>query len=129
MDGFISWDIKSPGISFCLNFGRITIFRTTLAALEYPEYYRFLFNPEKRLFAMQICRMDAEGAHRLPEVSEEESCDIKSKDLVRFVYQTCGWKKNLTYRVPGIFVPGERLVHFGLEDALELHQGRLIEPV
>lgn len=77
---------------------------------------------------MQVCGIDDDGAHRLPEITEDGSCDIKSKDMVRFIFQTCGWDRRLTYRVPGKYVPGERLVNFVLADALELHQGRLLEP-
>lgn len=128
MEGYASWDYKSPGISFSLQAGRIVIFRTTLEALDYPEYYRFLFNPENRLFAMQICGIDDEGAHRLPKMDPEGSCEIKSKGLVRLVYQICGWKKELTYRIPGSHIPGERLVNYDLADALEVYQGQLIEP-
>ena len=128
MEGFATWDNKTPGISLCMRFGRITIFRTTLAALGYPEYYRFLFNPENRKLAIQICGMLDDGAYRLPEIKEDETCDIKCKDLVRFVFLTCEWNRNLTYRIPGKHIPGKRLVDFNLADAIELNQWRLLEP-
>ena len=51
--------------------------------------------------------------------------DIKSKDLVRFVFQSCGWKKKLTYRVPGVrLAPDIHKVYFDLRQALEVHEGR-----
>jgi glycosyltransferase involved in cell wall biosynthesis len=50
---------------------------------------------------------------------------IKSKDLVRFVFQSCGWKKKLTYRVPGVrLAPDSHKVYFDLHQALEVHEGR-----
>ena len=32
------------GMSFCEEEGRITVFRKTLEALEWPSHYRFLYN-------------------------------------------------------------------------------------
>ena len=127
MEGFTAWDYKSPGISFSAMSGRITLFKTTLAALDYPEYYRFLFNPESQMFAMQICGIDDDGAHRLPKADKEGRCEIKSIALVRFVYHICGWKKRNTYRIPGKVCQEERLVSFNLSEALGLYQGRLLD--
>ena len=41
--------------------------------------------------------------------------------------KSCGWKKTLTYRVPGIYYPVQKLVNFRLSNTLELHEGRLKE--
>lgn len=38
----IVWNHSDPGISFAAPSGRITIFKTTLKALGYPPYFRFL---------------------------------------------------------------------------------------
>lgn len=125
---YVSWDYSTPGISFSLVPGRITIFKNTLEALGYPEYYRFLFDTENRRFAVQVCEIDDEGAHRLPETFLHDHYAIKSMDLVRFVYSTCDWNRKVTYRIPGEVYPAERLVNFNLVGALELHEGRLKEP-
>lgn len=128
MEVYIAWDYSVPGISFNVVTGRITIFKTTLAAMEYPEYFRFLFSPEDRVFGVEPCAIDDGGAQRLPEEITREHYDIKSKDLVRFVYQSCGWKKKLTYRIPGErFAPDSHLVYFNLRKAMEVHEGRVKE--
>ena len=112
MDEYIAWDYSAPGISFNVGSGRITIFKTTLEAIGYPEHFRFLFSPDG-------------GAHRLPEIVKRDHYDIKSKDLVRFVFQSCGWAKKLTYRVPGVRkAPDSHTVYFDLQQALEVHEGR-----
>ena len=46
-DEYYTWNHTALGISFMISAGRITIFKTTLAALDYPEYYRFMFNSSK----------------------------------------------------------------------------------
>ncbi len=115
MGEYIAWDYSVPGISFNVVTGRITIFKTTLAATEYPEYFRFLFSPEDLVFGIEPCAIDDGGAQRLPDEITRAHYDIKSIDLVRFIYQSCGWKKKLTYRIAG--EKYGRLVCFGLRRA------------
>ena len=98
---YIIWDQSAPGISFNVVTGRITIFKQTLVALGYPEYFRFLFSPEDMFFGVEPCGIDDEGANRLPDEITREQYDINSIGLVRFVYKTCGWEKKLTYRIAG----------------------------
>lgn len=67
MEVYIAWDYSVPGISFNVVTGRITIFKTTLAAMGYLEYFRFLFSPEDRVFGIEPYAIDDGGAQRLPE--------------------------------------------------------------
>jgi hypothetical protein len=128
MDEFIAWDFSVPGISFNINSGRITIFKTTLVAMGFPEFFHFLFSPEDRIFGIEPCGIDDGGAYRFPDVITREHYDFKCIDLVRFVYQTCGWKKKLTYRIPGErLAPDSRTILFDLQNALEVHEGRVKE--
>ena len=125
MDEYIAWDFSVPGISFNVVSGRITIFKATLVAMGYPEYFRFLFSPEDLVFGIEPCAIDDGGAQRLPDEIAREHYDIKSKDLVRFVYQTCRWRKRLTYRIPGVkSAPDSHQVYFDLRQAMEVHEGR-----
>lgn len=125
MEKYISWDLKQPGISFSLADGRITIFKRTLDVLEYPEYYRFLFSPEDRLFAVQRCEMSDPGSNRLGDIGQD-NYSVKTMDLVRFVYQSCGWKPKITYRVAGVEFPEEGAMQFDLSAAYEIHEGRVL---
>lgn len=126
MDGFVTWDLKQPGISFCLNEGRITLFKSTLDVIGYPEFYRFLFSPEDRLFAVQKCGMGDHGANRLGKVNQDHY-SVKTMDLVRFVYSACGWKEKVTYRIAGVSFPEDQAVQFDLESAFEIREGRVVE--
>ena len=128
MDEYVIWDFAIPGISFNVNSGRITIFKATLVALGYPEYFRFRFDPEQRIFGIEPCDMKDGGSYRLPKVFNREHYELKCKDLVRFVYETCGWKKKLTYRAAGeLYSPDEKLIFFDLQRAYEIHEGRMKE--
>lgn len=128
MDEYVIWDNTSPGISFNIETGRITIFKTTLVELGYPEFFRFLFSPEDLMFGIEPCGIDDGGSHRLPDEITREHYDIKSVGLVRFVYKTCGWKKKLTYRIAGKkYAPDSKLICFDLRKAYEIHEGRMKE--
>ena len=128
MEEYRTWDHSAPGISFNVVTGRITIFKQTLVAMGYPEYFRFLFSPEDLVFGIEPCGIDDEGAKRLPDEITREHYDIKSVHLVRFVYKTCGWQKKLTYRIPGEkYAPDSGLVVFDLRKAYEIHEGRMKE--
>ena len=125
MDEYINWDYSVPGISFNVVTGRITIFKRTLEAMGYPEYFRCLFDPDNQFFGVEPCSIDDDGANWLPDELTRDHYDIKSKNLVRFVYKTCGWEKKLTYRIAGT-VDGS-LVYFDLQKAYEIHEGRMLE--
>ena len=73
---------------------------------------------------IEPCNIDDGGANRLPDNLTRDHYDIKSKDLVRFVFQSCGWKKKLTYRVPGVcLAPDSHKDHsiFALRRGTELN--------
>lgn len=122
---YIPWDASSPGISFGLSSGRISVFLKTLDYLSYPEFIRFLFNPDSGMFAVQACGMNDEGAKPMHVRKPEEGVAIKTIDLVRLVYSSCGWKPRISYRVAGEFFPKDKLVRFDLSKAFEVHEWRL----
>ena len=49
------------GMSFCEEEGRITVFRKTLEALEWPSHYRFLYNRKMKQIAVQACGAEESG--------------------------------------------------------------------
>lgn len=125
---YVDWDYSMPGISFCLKSGRVTIFKTTLEVIGYPEFYRFLYNPDTKMMAIEPCAMNAPGAYALVNVKKEETYDVSSIDFVRMMYRENGWKKQISYRIAGIAYPQDRAVEFDLRKALEIHEGRVMEP-
>ena len=74
------------GMSFCEEEGRITVFRKTLEALEWPSHYRFLYNRKMKQIAVQACGAEESGAHRVGKPDESNSDEIKCMALVRMIY-------------------------------------------
>ena len=129
MEEYRTWDQSAPGISFNVVTGRITVFKQTLVAMGYPEFFRFLFSPEDLVFGVEPCGIDDEWAKRLPDEITMDHYDIKSIKLVRFIYKQCGWQKKLTYRIPGVkYAQDSGLVVFDLRKAYEIHEERMKEP-
>ncbi len=78
--------------------------------------------------SIQPCSIEDDGAKQMPEENVDGHYEISSKNLIRYVYQICGWDKKLSYRVPGEVYESDRpLVHFDLQKAYELHEGRLLK--
>ena len=125
---YISWDLSQPGLSFSLSSGRIIVFLRTLDLLGYPEFIRFLFNPDSGMLAVQTCGMNDEGAKRLLIQKPDECVSIKNMDLVRLVYSSRRWNPRISYRIAGEFVHAEKLVNFDLSAAYEIHEGRIKKP-
>lgn len=122
---YVAWDNSVPGISFCLKSGRVTIFKTTLAVIGFPEFYRFLYKPEQHHLAIEPCAMNDPGAYALVNVKKEETYDVSSMDFVRMMYHENGWNGRISYRIAGVAFPNEKAVEFDLESAFEIHEGRV----
>ena len=79
----------------------------------------------KQMFAIQACGMDAEGANRVPKKNQADRYEIKSKNLVRLIYQSCGWDRTRSYRLPGVEYPQQRLVNYDLCHAIPIFEGKI----
>lgn len=117
-----TWQQNMLGITFRYADGRITVFRSALESIGRPEFYHFLYNPTKQMFAIQACGMDAEGANRVPKKNQDDRYEIKSKNLVRLIYQSCGWDRTRSYRLPGVEYPQQRLVNYDLCRAIPIFE-------
>ena len=96
------------GMSFCEEEGRITVFRKTLEALEWPSHYRFLYNRKMKQIAVQACGAEESGAHRVGKPDDS------------------GWDKKMSYRLLGRAFPQQRLVSFKITDAMQIENGRVL---
>ncbi len=90
-----TWQQNMLGITFRYADGRITVFRSALESIGRPEFYHFL------------------------------RYEIKSKNLVRLLYQSCGWDRTRSYRLPGVEYPQQRLVNYDLCRAIPIFEGKV----
>ena len=103
------WNQRMLGLTFNVEDGRITIFRSTLEALGWPTHYRFLYNREAKQVAVQNCTAEDAGAHKTPKLTVSNSCEIKCVALVRMIYRDMRWNRNNTYRLEGKASPDSNL--------------------
>ena len=54
-----------------------------------------------------------------------DAVEIKSMDLVRYIYRCARWSPKHSYRIAGEVYHDERIVKFTLSEAMEVHEGRL----
>ena len=101
------WNQRMLGLTFNVEDGRITIFRSTLEALGWPTHYRFLYNRE----AKQV----------------SNSCEIKCVALVRMIYRDMRWNRNNTYRLEGKSIPRQQLVSFDLGTPFLVENGKALD--
>ena len=121
------WHAGVLGMTFSIDEGRITIFRSTLETLGWPSHYRFLYNPQMNQIAVQACKAGDAGAHRVGKLNEFSSCEIKCVAFVRMVYKDAEWNKRRSYRMIGNPFPEQRLVSFRIQDALPIENGRVLD--
>ena len=121
------WNQRMLGLTFNVEDGRITIFRSTLEALDWPTHYRFLYNREAKQVAVQNCTAEDAGAHKTPKLTVSNSCEIKCVALVRMIYRDMRWNRNNTYRLEGKNVPRQQLVSFDLDIPFLVENGKALD--
>ncbi len=121
------WHAGVLGMTFSIDEGRITIFRSTLETLSWPSHYRFLYNPQMNQIAVQACKAGDVGAHRVGKLNEFSSCEIKCVAFVRMVYKNAHWNKRRSYRMIGNPFPEQKLVSFQIQEALPIENGRVLD--
>lgn len=112
------WYSGMLGVTFNANEGRITIFRSMLEALGWPTYYRFLYNRKMGQIAVQACKAENAGAHRVTRLNETNSCEIKCVAFSRMIYQDAHWNMKRSYRLDGKLFPEQNpceFSHFGCD--------------
>ena len=70
------WNQRMLGLTFNVEDGRITIFRSTLEALGWPTHYRFLYNREAKQVAVQNCTAEDAGGHETPKLTVGSTREI-----------------------------------------------------
>ena len=121
------WYSGMLGVTFNSEEGRITIFRSTLEALGWPTHYRFLYNRTMGQIAVQACRAEDAGAHRVTTLNETNSCEIKCVVFSRMIYQNAHWNMKRSYRLVGKSFPEQSLVSFSITDAIPIENGKMLD--
>ena len=121
------WNQRMLGLTFNVEDGRITIFRSTLEALGWPTRYRFLYNREAKQVAVQNCTAEDAGAHKTPKLTVSNSCEIKCVALVRMIYRDMRWNRDNTYRLEGKSIPRQQLVSFDLGTPFLVENGKALD--
>lgn len=121
------WYSGMLGVTFNAEEGRITIFRSTLEALGWPTHYRFLYNRKMGQIAVQACKAEDAGAHRVTRLNETNSCEIKCVAFSRMIYRDAHWSMKRSYRLVGRLFSEQKLVSFPVSDAIPIESGKILD--
>lgn len=121
------WYSGMLGVTFNAEEGRITIFRSTLEALGWPTHYRFLYNRKMGQIAVQACKAEDAGAHRVTRLNETNSCEIKCVAFSRMIYRDAHWSMKRSYRLVGRSFSEQNLVSFPVSDAIPIENGKMLD--
>ncbi len=121
------WYSGMLGVTFNAEEGRITIFRSTLEALGWPTHYRFLYNRKMGQIAVQACKAEDAGAHRVTKLNETNSCEIKCVAFSRMIYRDAHWNMKRSYRLAGKSFLEQNLVSFPISDAIPIENGKMLD--
>lgn len=104
------------GIYLTMKERQVYIYRETIRELGNPAFFRFLLNPEKRKFAIEVCALGDPGYYTTP-VLEDDRYRVNSIKLLRLIWNLCEWDEDRTYRVPGVVYHKENIAEFLLDEA------------
>lgn len=121
------WYSGMLGVTFNAEEGRITIFRSALEALGWPTHYRFLYNRKMGQIAVQACKAENAGAHRVTRLNETNSCEIKCVAFSRMIYRDAHWSMKRSYRLVGRLFSEQNLVSFPVSDAIPIENGKILD--
>lgn len=121
------WYSGMLGVTFNAEEGRITIFRSTLEALGWPTHYRFLYNRKMGQIAVQACKAEDAGAHRVTRLNETNSYEIKCVAFSRMIYRDAHWNMKRSYRLVGRSFSEQKLVSFPVSDAIPIENGKILD--
>lgn len=98
---------------------RIKIFKTTVAALGYPEYIRTMIDPKEKCFAIQACEKSDDNAIEFSKPSGEQKIAvfIHNPIILATLRNMMEWTDDTRYQIQGTFVPSEQGIIFDLTTA------------
>lgn len=110
-------------ISFYLRGGTIHIHRSTIRALDNPQFVRFLISDDGTTLLVQSYYKKDFRSFRVPESTNDEigRVQIHSKGLCGVFMKRFGWKEELSYRIPGKPFPTQGVAAFDLTRAEVIH--------
>lgn len=111
---------SSLSISVDIKKNRIRVFKNTLNVLERPQYIQLLINPHNRVLALRAVDSNISEAHRvlLSQLNSDHPFEMYSTSLIRKLKVLFPEFNDATLiKIPGVHVPGKRLLLFSLDMA------------
>lgn len=86
-----------------------------------------LYNRKMGQIAVQACKAEDAGAHRVTKLNETNSCEIKCVAFSRMIYRDAHWNMKSSYRLAGNSFLEQNLVSFPISDAIPIENGKMLD--
>ena len=113
-------DLKNKTyISFYLKDGSIHVYTDAIRFLGQPNYIRFLLNNDGSSMVMEPYHKKEFQSIRVRKNADRklEKTRFRSAYLCRLMTFALGWNQEKSYRVPGRFIPAQKIVVFDMTKA------------
>ena len=106
-------------VSFYLKDGVINVYTDAIRFLGEPNYIRFLLNRDGSSMIMQACHKKEFQSIRVHKNVDRSLMQTRfcSAAMCRLMTYALGWEKNKSYRVPGKYIPAQKIVVFDMTQA------------
>lgn len=108
-----------PTIRVALKDYRLYINQATLIKLGKPLYLRFLYNSEKKLFAITGTNNESFDCFKVPEKATNGKCYVSRMLLTEALRLNMSWNKNKNYSIEGEYLDNIGVTVFDLTCAME----------
>ena len=106
-------------VSFYLKDGMINVYTDAIRFLGEPNYIRFLLNGDGSSMIMQAYHKKEFQSIRVPKNADRTWTQTRfcSAAMCRLMTFALGWNQEKSYRVPGRFIPAQKIVVFDMTKA------------
>jgi len=106
-------------VSFYLKDGMINVYTDAIRFLGEPNYIRFLLNCDGSSMIMQAYHKKEFQSIRVPKNAARTWTQTRfcSAAMCRLMKYALGWEPDKSYRVPGKYIPAQKIVVFDMTKA------------
>ena len=106
-------------VSFYLKDGMINVYTDAIRFLGEPNYFRFLLNGDGSSMIMQAYHKKEFQSIRVPKNADRTWTQTRfcRAPMCRLMKNALGWEPDKSYRVPGKYIPAQKIVVFDMTKA------------
>lgn len=111
----------SPTLTLDIKKRRFRIPQKTFSAIDNPEYFRILVNPNSKGLVIERCAENSAGSYQVSKIPKHRNCyELTSKSLMYEIVRCAGITGDDTIRLQGKHIVGQKALFFRLDNSNKL---------